>query len=66
MLEELWNEYWQQTLSSSPLLNNSLFVNKSVMDISTKLQRELDNQNKGGRIGKDRDKKGESNCSKFN
>lgn len=21
MLEELWNEYWMQTLSSSPLLN---------------------------------------------
>lgn len=30
ILEALWNEYWVQTLSSSPLLNNSEYLTKAI------------------------------------
>ena len=37
VLDRLWNEYWIHTLSSSPILNNKAFVNKSVVSVVHKL-----------------------------
>ena len=37
ILESLWNEYWIQTLSSSPLLNNSQYLTKAIGNIATKM-----------------------------
>ena len=39
VLDRLWNEYWIHTLSSSPILNNKDFVNKSVVSVVDKLNR---------------------------
>jgi COP9 signalosome complex subunit 5 len=48
MLDNLWNEYWMQTLSSSPLLNNRDFISNSVSDLAFKLHNmERENRNKG-------------------
>jgi COP9 signalosome complex subunit 5 len=37
LLNGLWNEYWMNTLMSSPLINNKDFVNKSINDVVQKL-----------------------------
>lgn len=37
ILEALWNDYWVQTLSSSPLLNNSEYLTKAISNIATKM-----------------------------
>ena len=39
VLDRLWNEYWIHTLSSSPILTNKDFVNKSVVSVVEKLNR---------------------------
>ena len=39
VLDRLWNEYWIHTLSSSPILANKDFVNKSVVSVVDKLNR---------------------------
>lgn len=39
VLDRLWNEYWIHTLSSSPLLTNKDFINKSVVSVVDKLNR---------------------------
>ena len=36
ILEILWNEYWIQTLSSSPLLNNSDYLTNAISNIAVK------------------------------
>lgn len=38
LLELLWNKYWIDTLSSSPLLHNRSFTNKMVQDCVQKLE----------------------------
>merc|ERR1712232_69094 len=38
ILELLWNKYWIDTLSSSPLLHNRSFTNKMVQDCVQKLE----------------------------
>jgi len=38
ILELLWNKYWIDTLSSSPLLNNRQFTNRSIQDCVQKLE----------------------------
>ena len=39
VLERLWNEFWNQTLASSPLLNNADAMNKSVLNVVAKLNK---------------------------
>jgi len=38
ILEQLWNEYWLTTLSTSPFLNNQAEITNSVLDINTKME----------------------------
>ena len=38
ILNALWNDYWAQTLSSSPLLNNSEYLTKSIKNVATKME----------------------------
>jgi COP9 signalosome complex subunit 5 len=38
ILEQLWNEYWLGTLSSSPFLNNQVEITNSVVDINSKIE----------------------------
>jgi len=43
LLELLWNRYWVNTLSSSPLLMNAAFISGQLTDLSNKLE-EADRQ----------------------
>ena len=38
ILEQLWNEYWLNTLSTSPFLNNKAEITNSVVDINSKME----------------------------
>ncbi|KAI1638834.1 Mov34/MPN/PAD-1 family protein [Biscogniauxia mediterranea] len=38
LLELLWNKYWVQTLSQSPLLTNRDFGNKQILDLGSKIR----------------------------
>ncbi|ORY69667.1 COP9 signalosome complex subunit 5 [Pseudomassariella vexata] len=38
LLELLWNKYWVQTLSQSPLFTNRDYGNKQVMDLGSKIR----------------------------
>eukprot|EP00039_Didymoeca_costata_P019859 m.339193 g.339193 ORF g.339193 m.339193 type:complete len:346 (+) comp18702_c0_seq1:170-1207(+) len=38
LLELLWNKYWVNTLSSSPLLQNARFISGQLNDLSNKLE----------------------------
>ncbi|KXJ94559.1 Mov34/MPN/PAD-1 family protein [Microdochium bolleyi] len=38
LLELLWNKYWVQTLSQSPLLTNRDFGNKQMLDLGSKIR----------------------------
>jgi COP9 signalosome complex subunit 5 len=38
LLQKLWNKYWIDTLSSSPLLHNRSFANKMIQDCAQKLE----------------------------
>merc|ERR1719263_2719318 len=38
LLQLLWNKYWIDTLSSSPLLHNRSFTNKMIQDCAQKLE----------------------------
>lgn len=42
ILESLWNEYWIQTLSSSPLLNNAQYITKAIGNIAKKMENVVD------------------------
>lgn len=46
ILEILWNEYWIQTLSSSPLLNNSEYLTQAISNIAVKTELLVKNANK--------------------
>lgn len=45
ILEALWNKYWVQTLSSSPLISNRDYGTKQISDLARKIQQET-NSNK--------------------
>ena len=51
ILERLWNEFWVQSLSSSPLLSNQDIISKSIINIERKLTSITSGQNKGKRGG---------------
>lgn len=38
LLEALWNKYWVQTLSSSPLFTNRAYVTSQMQDLASKLE----------------------------
>ena len=38
ILEQLWNQYWLNTLSQSPFLNNQAEITNSVIDINSKME----------------------------
>lgn len=38
LIELLWNKYWVQTLSQSPLLVNRAYSSKQMLDLSTKIK----------------------------
>lgn len=40
LLEALWNKYWVQTLSSSPLISNRDYGTKQISDLARKVQQE--------------------------
>ncbi|KAL1601263.1 COP9 signalosome catalytic subunit rri1 [Nothophoma quercina] len=40
LLEALWNKYWVQTLSSSPLMTNREYGTKQISDLARKMQQE--------------------------
>lgn len=50
LLEALWNKYWVQTLSSSPLISNRDYGTKQISDLARKTQQESANAKrfKGG------------------
>lgn len=50
LLEALWNKYWVQTLSSSPLISNRDYGTKQISDLARKMQQETHNSSrfKGG------------------
>jgi COP9 signalosome complex subunit 5 len=50
LLEALWNKYWVQTLSSSPLISNREYGTKQISDLARKMQQENSNARrfKGG------------------
>eukprot|EP00916_Digyalum_oweni_P014630 GHVL01023999.1.p1 GENE.GHVL01023999.1~~GHVL01023999.1.p1 ORF type:complete len:186 (+),score=29.71 GHVL01023999.1:548-1105(+) len=48
LLDQLWSQYWVETLSSSPLLSNSEFLNSVQKDVAVKLEQLNSNQNPGG------------------
>jgi hypothetical protein len=39
LLERLWNDYWVDTLSSSPTLNNQTEITNSVVDANQKISK---------------------------
>ncbi|KAH7402960.1 JAB1/Mov34/MPN/PAD-1 ubiquitin protease-domain-containing protein [Pyrenochaeta sp. MPI-SDFR-AT-0127] len=43
LLEALWNKYWVQTLSSSPLISNRDYGTKQISDLARKTQQETAN-----------------------
>lgn len=57
ILEALWNDYWVQTLSSSPLLNNSEYLTKSIANIATKMDMVVDSGSSKAGKGGSRQKK---------
>lgn len=51
LLELLWNKYWVQTLSQSPLLTNRDYGNKQMLDLGSKIReatQATSRQSKGG------------------
>jgi COP9 signalosome complex subunit 5 len=43
LLEALWNKYWVQTLSSSPLISNRDYGTNQIADLARKMQQENSN-----------------------
>lgn len=65
LLEVLWNKYWVNTLSQSPLLTNREYATRQMADLSQKLSKT--NESMTGRMGGyygDRKKNDESQLSK--
>ncbi|KAI1334181.1 JAB1/Mov34/MPN/PAD-1 ubiquitin protease-domain-containing protein [Xylariaceae sp. FL0016] len=51
LLALLWNKYWVQTLSQSPLLTNRDYGNKQILDLSSKIReatQSIQRTNRGG------------------
>ncbi|KAI2642793.1 JAB1/Mov34/MPN/PAD-1 ubiquitin protease-domain-containing protein [Xylaria nigripes] len=51
LLELLWNKYWVQTLSQSPLLTNREYGNKQMLDLSSKIREATLTIQRSGRAG---------------
>ncbi|KAH9903714.1 COP9 signalosome complex subunit 5 [Xylariomycetidae sp. FL2044] len=51
LLELLWNKYWAQTLSQSPLLTNRDFGNKQMLDLGSKIREAAASVTRAGRNG---------------
>ena len=47
LLEALWNKYWVQTLSASPLISNRDYGTKQISDLARKTQQEAGGAKKG-------------------
>lgn len=68
LLELLWNKYWVNTLSQSPLITNRQYTSRQMMDLTEKLDQAETAMIQGGRAAGFRDgpgrKKEESKLSK--
>lgn len=51
LLELLWNKYWVQTLSQSPLLTNRDYGNKQMLDLGSKIREATQHVQKSSRNG---------------
>ena len=51
LLEALWNKYWVQTLSSSPLFTNRDYVTAQIQDLSAKTKQVQDQLKQRSNIG---------------
>ncbi|KAG9235896.1 JAB1/Mov34/MPN/PAD-1 ubiquitin protease-domain-containing protein [Amylocarpus encephaloides] len=51
MLELLWNKYWVQTLSQSPLFTNREYSSKQMLDLSSKVREAENLVTRNGRAG---------------
>ncbi|KAI1074086.1 COP9 signalosome complex subunit 5 [Whalleya microplaca] len=51
LLELLWNKYWVQTLSQSPLLTNRDYGNKQMLDLGSKIREATSNFQRSNRAG---------------
>lgn len=51
LLELLWNKYWVQTLSQSPLLTNRDYGNKQMLDLGSKIREATLSIQRGARTG---------------
>ncbi|KAI1431407.1 JAB1/Mov34/MPN/PAD-1 ubiquitin protease-domain-containing protein [Xylaria sp. CBS 124048] len=51
LLELLWNKYWVQTLSQSPLLTNREYGNKQMLELSSKIREATLSIQRTGRAG---------------
>ncbi|THV54579.1 hypothetical protein BGAL_0024g00440 [Botrytis galanthina] len=49
LLELLWNKYWVQTLSQSPLFTNRDYRNKQMLDLSSKIRQASSGISRNGR-----------------
>lgn len=49
LLESLWNKYWVQTLSQSPLFTNREYSSKQMLDLSSKIRQASSDIAHGGR-----------------
>lgn len=68
LLEALWNKYWVQTLSSSPLFTNREYVTKQIEDLAAKTHQAHDNMQSRGAamplMGPSRKKGGDGQMAK--
>lgn len=51
LLDMLWNKYWVQTLSQSPLLTNRDYGNKQMLDLGSKIKEAVALMQRTGRSG---------------
>ena len=51
MLDVLWNKYWVNTLSSSPLRTNRTFIGEQLSDLARKMDQAESHAAQAGRIG---------------
>ncbi|RDW94901.1 Mov34-domain-containing protein [Coleophoma crateriformis] len=49
LLEQLWNKYWVQTLSQSPLFTNREYSSKQMLDLSSKISQAAGAISRAGR-----------------
>lgn len=50
LLELLWNKYWAQTLSQSPLFTNRDYSSKQMLDLSHKIRQAETNISRNGKV----------------